>query len=319
MFEKNKIEAAILELSARLRAEKKISNLDLLEICQKQGIRLVSEANDTHLAHEILEVAVNHYIAGNYCLKAVGDSAEDSKTLDRLKNLESRIPTESWRSSDQQRLQQYSTPPALAFLMAKILSPSKDEFALEPSAGTGSLTTWLKMAGCCPLHLNELSARRRDLLELQGYSPTGINAEFLDDLLPQEIMPDAVLMNPPFSSSGGRTKTNDSNFGFRHVRAALSRLKPGGRLVALLGTGALTETDKGRRFLGEIASNNDLSAVINLPKDAFYKYGTSLQTSILCLRKDDPKTLAKPKNDFVINCRSLEEALSLAGVLTEKA
>ncbi len=94
-------------------------------------------------------------------------------------------------------------------------------------------------------------------------------------------------MNPPFSSSGGRAKNNDSNFGFRHVKAALARLKNGGRLVALLGSDTLTKTDIGRGFLSELATEYELKAVINLPKNAFYKYGTTVQTSIICIRYCD--------------------------------
>ncbi len=104
------------------------------------------------------------------------------------------------------------------------------------------------------------------MLKLQGYQPTAFNAEFLDDLMPQEIKPDGVSMNPPFTASAGRTKTGDSTFGFRHVKAALARLKNGGKLVALLGCDALTKTEKGRRFLSDIAAEHDLKAVINLPQ-----------------------------------------------------
>lgn len=92
-------------------------------------------------------------------------------------------------------------------------------------------------------------------------------------------------MNPPFTASGGRIKTGDSTFGFHHVKAALAKLKNSGKLVALLGCDALTKTDKGLRFLSEIAAEHNLKAVINLPKDAFYKYETTLPTSIICVKK----------------------------------
>jgi hypothetical protein len=69
----------------------------------------------------------------------------------------------------------------------------------------------------------------------------------LEDLLPNEVKPDGVLRNPPFSSSIGRTKNNDSNYAFQHVRSALIRLKTGGRLFALLGTDSVTKTDEARR------------------------------------------------------------------------
>ncbi len=268
------IENAVEEIANKLAQNEKVSNLGLLEICRKQGIESVAGDNDFHLAHEILEVAVNKYVSKKYDRNSLTPNIEAFGILSALERLEKQIPTQSWRSGEQQDLQQFSTPPGIAFLMAKILNPSEKDWILEPSAGTGSLAVWVKMAAR-RLHLNELSARRRVLLELQGYEPTKYNAEFLDDFLPEEIKPDGVLMNPPFSSSAGRTKTNDSSYGFRHVRSALSRLKPGGRLVALLGTESATKTDKARIFWNEIAQEFDLRAIIHLPKNAFYKYGSA--------------------------------------------
>ncbi len=317
MFEKEQVEKAVEKIVSKLAQDEKISNLGLLEICRKQGIESVAGDNDVHLAHEILEVAVNKYVSTEYDRNSIIPDIEGFGILAALERLEKQISTQSWRSGEQQNLQQFSTPPGIAFLMAKILNPSEKDFILEPSAGTGSLAVWLKMADC-RLHLNELSARRRVLLEIQGYKPTGYNAEFLDDFLPEEIKPDGVLMNPPFSSSAGRTKTNDSNYGFRHVRSALSRLKPGGRLVALLGTESATKTDKARFFWNEIAQEFDLRAIIHLPKNAFYKYGTTTATSIFCVVKKESSEATKrgEKRSAVLEagCRTLEECLKYADV-----
>ena len=129
----------------------------------------------------------------------------------------SKLPTQSWRGLEQTTLEQFSTPPALAYLLLLMLRPEAGKLALEPSAGTGSLAVWLRRAGC-PTEVNEISERRKLLLELQNYVPFAVNAEFLDDLLPAQIKPDFILMNPPFSASGGRTSARDSNFGFQHVR-----------------------------------------------------------------------------------------------------
>lgn len=317
MIEKEKIESAIKEIEVNLNAKKKLSNIDLLEICNRGKAGGIANSNDSHLAHEAMEVAVNNFISENYCRSNFLESCENLRILTELKELEKRIPVQSWRSIEQQQFQQFSTPPTVAFLTTKILNPLKTDLILEPSAGTGSLTAWLRMVGC-NVQINELSERRRAMLELQGYHPTAHNAEFLDDLLPGEIRPDGVLMNPPFSSSSGRTKNNDSNFGFRHVKSALTRLKTGGRLVALLGSDALTKTDKGLSFLSEIATEYDLKAVINLPKNAFYKYGTTLPTTIICIRKSEPKLPANRAKSlkYVLNtnCRSLEDVLNYTSV-----
>ncbi|MGC2236071.1 MAG: N-6 DNA methylase [Pyrinomonadaceae bacterium] len=231
--------------------------------------------------------------------------------MDDLISLLKKSPPQSWRGEEKIKLQQFSTPPTIAFLMMAVLDPKKTELVLEPSAGTGSLAIWLRIAGC-RVHLNELSETRRILLGLQGFFSTACNAEFLDDLLPEEIRPDAILMNPPFSANAGRTKSGDSNFGFRHINSALQRLKRGGRLVALFGTEALTKTQKGLKFLRDLSENFDLRAIIHLPKNAYYKYGTSLPVSILCIVKCEPQ---KPLNEVLkINCPNLEDVLSNAKI-----
>lgn len=142
-------------------------------------------------------------------------------------------------------------------------------------------------------------------MKIQGFLPTNYNAEFLEDTLPTEINPDGVLMNPPFSSSAGRSKSKNSSFGFRHLKSAIERLNAGGKFVALFGTQALTKSCKGRQFLRELWDDNDLKALINLPQKAYYKYGTDIGVTILCLRKsklDKEKTIN-------INCSTLEEVL----------
>lgn len=292
-----------------LGESEKLTNFDLIKICQKPDVGYAEDEDSFHLPHELLEVAINIYVAEKYCCEIVSRIIENSKILEDLEKLENRIPVKSWRSSEQQLLQQLSTPPAIAFLMAKILNPSTKDLILEPSAGTGSLIVWLKPTGC-KLHLNELSDKRRTLLEMQGFQPTNCNAEFLDDLLSPEIDPDGVLMNPPFSSSAGRIKSKDSNFGFRHLRSAIERLKTGGKFVALFGTDALTKSDKGKRFLSEISDKYDLKALINLPQNAYYKYGTNIRVTMLCLKK--AKT--QKEKTININCSTLEKVLQFTNL-----
>ena len=320
MFEKVNLQKVIEKAENLLNATKKLTNFSLLEICKEQRIEIIGSESEGHLAHEIMEVAVNNCISNQFSDGFEVKSQSNIEILGKLRGLKDKIPPQSWRSSQQIRLQQFSTPPQIAFLMAKILEPTADELILEPSAGTGSLATWLRVAGC-KIHVNEISATRRTLLELQNYQPTGINAEFLDDLLPEKLVPEGILMNPPFSSTGGRCKKTDSNFGFRHVKSALARLKEGGRLVALLGGDTITKTTKGRIFLSEIADEYDLKAVITLPKNAFYKYGTNFQTCIVCIKKPeiltDEKRMHKSQNVLEANCRNIEECLGFTDIFDE--
>ncbi len=306
-----KLKIAIDKMTSLLETDVTVRNTELIEICRKSGLDLIAQKQGTHLIHEVLETAINEQIGKNYRLSKFDDKDTNLQILSELSDLLKKLPPQSWRGEDQIRMQQFSTPPTIAFLMAWVLNPQKDELILEPSAGTGSLAIWLKIAGCRS-HLNELSETRRILLELQGFDSTACNAEFLDDLLPEEIAPDGILMNPPFSANAGRTKSGDSNFGFRHITSALNRLKKGGRLVALFGSEALMKTKKGLKFLTDKSDNYDLSAVINLPQNSYYKYGTTLPVSIICISKCEPQ---KSLNEvFIFDCTNLEEILSITGI-----
>lgn len=296
------------------------NNKKLIEICRQNAIELVGKNNDSHLIHELLETAVNLHLSERLNSSSLQNEKEKLRTFKFLTEITGMMPPQSWRSNEQTIFQQFSTPPAIAFVMAQILKPEKGRTALEPSAGTGSLAVWLKIAGC-PTFVNEIAERRRELLKIQNYEPTIVDAEFLDDLLPAAIEPDFVLMNPPFSSTGGRCKKSDSNFGFRHVKSALSRLKAGGRLVALLGSDTVTKSNKGRHFINEVATDYDLKAIITLPKNAFYKYGTNFQTCIVCIKKPEipngEKKNRQSQNVLEANCRTLEECLAFTNIFDQ--
>ncbi len=89
--------------------------------------------------------------------------------------LEAALPPRQVRSEAQVELQQFSTPPTLAWLMAKAAAISAPDTLLEPSAGNGALALW----GClqnASLLLNEIDPARRDGLpalldELFGQFP----------------------------------------------------------------------------------------------------------------------------------------------------
>ncbi|MCY4598402.1 MAG: strawberry notch family protein, partial [Acidobacteria bacterium] len=154
--------------------------------------------------------------------------------LERLASLE---PSQTRRSEEQVRLQQFSTPLPLAYAAAQAATIRPGDRVLEPSAGTGMLAV---MAHCAlrgtatqRLYLNELAPTRAGLLQhlFPNVSVNRNNAENIADYLPG-LVPSVVLMNPPFSVSPGvERRRNDA--GLRHIRSAFSMLAPGGRLVAI--------------------------------------------------------------------------------------
>ncbi|MGB3928369.1 MAG: strawberry notch family protein [Sphingobium sp.] len=163
---------------------------------------------------------------------SVGLDLDGEDVFAALRRFERALPTQSYRSEQQIEMQQFSTPISLAWLAAQAARIAKDDHLLEPSAGTGMLAVHALRAGA-RLTLNERDPNRAALLgKLLGQQVTVHDAEFINDLLGSGVVPSVVLMNPPFSRSEGRGK--DRFAGARHLRAALLRLAPGGRCVAIM-------------------------------------------------------------------------------------
>lgn len=259
---------------------------------------------DVQDSTDALEAAVNDVLTtvrdgGSIAFRAMKDPDPKARLAD-LRKLMAQLPRQADRTTEQIEFQQFSTPPTEAFVAARALAPTPDDIVLEPSAGNGSLATWAAAAGA-KVHVNEISPRRRALLEEQGFDPTGVDAQFLNDLLPKHIQPTAILMNPPFSSTGGRTKHNKTIYGAEHVSDALKRLAPNGRLVAIVGqsmTLAARENTSGSRgavtgatmlpwWKGILARYN-VRANISVPGEEYAKYGTTFGNQILVIDKTGP-------------------------------
>lgn len=310
-----RIRAAIETVKLRLSKGNFPDNKQLTRICKDFDICLIDADADSHLIHEILETSVNLHLNEAEWLKPTG-AKNKREILERLEDLTKKLPPQSWRGREQVSLQQFSTPPALAYLLSQLLRPQAGKLALEPSAGTGSLAVWIKNAGC-PMVVNEISKRRKLLLELQNFDSFSVNAEFLNDLLPTEIKPDYVLMNPPFSAKLGRTGAGDSTFGFRHVESALLRLQPGGRLVALLGADACLKTDKGKKFWHRVGSEYRVHAFLIVPQNAFYKYGTTFQTVAVIVGKPEINKQPNKIKPQIVESGNLSEMLRFADDFAE--
>ena len=191
-------------------------------------------------AYEAAEAAIVLFLQryGRAMRREAGHHSDGPAAMLRmLQTLADLEPSQTRRSEEQLRLQQFSTPLPLAYaaLQAAMIRPG--DVVLEPSAGTGMLAV---MAQCAletqssqALHLNELATTRAGLLSrlFPTASITRHNAETIRDRLP-ELRPTVILMNPPFSASPGVDRIrHDADL--RHIRSAFSMLPPGGRLVAI--------------------------------------------------------------------------------------
>ena len=113
-----------------------------------------SGAWDWRMAYDLMQAAAVQALLR-------GDNSEDDYSAAKL--LASRLLTETRRSEQQIRLQQFSTPLPFAAMAVRAAAIRKGETVLEPSAGTGALAAFAARAGATLL-LNEIDPFRQSLL-----------------------------------------------------------------------------------------------------------------------------------------------------------
>lgn len=299
----------IKQIAAIIDSGRQLKNRDLLTTCRDWEVDVL--ATDPHLCHEIGETALNHLIATKYGKPLLSSDDPRRACTEILRPLQQNLPTQSWRSATQLTYQQFSTPAPIAYLATCLLNLNNEDIVLEPSCGTGSLAVWARAAGASVV-TNEIDPRRRHLAGLIGLDPTGHDAEFIDDLLPESIVPSTVLINPPFSSSGGRVERNRNKFGFRHVESALRRLAAGGRFAVILGEGGSPGTISGKRFWDSMSPVVRVTRSIGLPGREYYRNGTTVGVCLILGRKlpvDEPEGHVQCSPEL-LSFNNIEEAFA---------
>ncbi len=289
---------------------RKIENRELLGLCENLG-SILKGTIDSHFCHEIAEVALNELVKRKYARQLLTGGNQVEKLNRVLEPITNRLPTQTWRSRRQSALQQFSTPPAIAFLLVYLLNPGQSEQLLEPSAGTGSLAIWASSLGA-KIYTNEIDAERNSLLSLLGFEPTSFDAEFINDYLPLDARIDCVLMNPPFSTSGGRTKNNSSKFGFRHVESALERLNKGGKFGIILGEAGGLDAKTGSDFWRKLSDRIKIKSIIKINGREYYKNGTTVDINLITgnkLAETQNQDWSKASSQIIsVSARTVEEA-----------
>ena len=247
---------------------------------------------DWRMAYDLMQAAAVQVLLR-------GEGASGDVAAARL--LASRLLTETRRSEQQIRLQQFSTPLPFAALVLRAAAIRKGETVLEPSAGTGALAAFAARAGATLL-LNEIDPFRQRLLRaVFGGEVTGHDGEHIDDLLQTPVLPDVVVMNPPFASSVDRSR--DKHIAAKHLIAAAKRLAPGGRLVAIMPPGFTPERDAAHwsRACGLLTPR----LALTMPGQVYRKLGTSVETQLMVFDKvqEDGEMIRVPVRD-------LDEALA---------
>ena len=242
-------------------------------------------------AYDAMEAGVNQFILSRpseFNPNASQDAAHI--IVERLHRLTQMLPTQSKRTAEQDEFQQFSTVPALAYAANWAANMNSADTMLEPSAGIGGLAAFAKNAGA-KLILNELSSRRAAVLREVFPAATVFteNAEQIDNILPANLVPSVVVMNPPFSATAGRIHgKRDTQVGAQHVEQGLKRLADGGRLVAIVGEGMNLDRPAFADWWKNIRAKYDVRAVIPMDGSGYAKYGTTFDNAILVIDKVKP-------------------------------
>lgn len=247
-------------------------------------------------AYDAMELGVNKYILSL-------PNVSTQKMLDILDLL----PTQTKRTEEMIKYQQFSTPPSIAYLANYVANINSNDVMLEPSAGIGGIAVFAKRDGAT-VYVNELDPRRLDIVkELPFDGFYNENAEQIDNILGGEIQPSVIVMNPPFSSSSERN-IKGTKIGAKHIEQALQILAPGGRLVAIVGNGMAPDAPAFRQWWKDISAKYNVKANIGINGKNYTKYGTNFNIQMLVIDKDG-STTAPTKVGTVDTLQELESML----------
>ncbi len=140
---------------------------------------------------------------------------------------------------------------------------------LEPSAGTGSIAAAVAARGAV-VDCVEIQAGHAKALRLAGVYRSVINCDFMQLRPDPGNLYDRIVMNPPF----------DTGRDIDHVLHAMTFLKPGGHLTAIMSAG--TEFRSDRKTESFRAAMNRIGAEwSDLPPRSFASVGTNCNTIVL--------------------------------------
>jgi hypothetical protein len=258
-------------------------------------------------AHAVLELAQVLWLRDSAGL-SLGSSIREAEAV--FAQLETLLPSQTVRSEEQIELQQFATPPRIAWLLARACALQGGEAVLEPSAGTGMLAVWAANANA-RLILNEISPLRRDCLGclFPDAAVTGHDGELIDELLDPSQVPTAGLINPPYSHVVERGR--DGHTGARHLRSAWKRLATGGRLAAVM-----PEWFDVHQFLDAALGLITLRLNVAVER-GFARHGTSITTRIVVLDKaeDGQAPVIARTSDFDALCDLVDAVPARARLL----
>lgn len=179
---------------------------------------------------------------------------------DNAERLEHAIATGSYEKPDD--MGWFPTPATLAEKLVGMAGDVSGKLVLEPSAGEGRIATTAKGRGATVRAVELHPGRAATLAGILG-ADSVIEADFLT-VEPFHV--DFVIANPPFARRAD----------VKHLMHAIRFLKPGGRLVSVMGAGAAFRQDK---LTSEFRDRVD--SITALPEGSFRESGTDVNAVIV--------------------------------------
>jgi predicted RNA methylase len=231
---------------------------DILAKARKQNKLKYMNKGDEKLRLHSLGIKTKQQLIGMYdVLRSLrhGYTAPDPK-LKKIKDLETKL-------IGQKIPDFFPTPKRIIEDMISRADIQSGMKVLEPSAGKGDIADALKEAGA-EVDTIEPVYSLSDILKEKGH-----NVLDTQDFLDLNEKYDRIVMNPPFGRGAD----------MKHVRHAYDLLKPGGKLVAIMGEGGFFRSDnQSKEFREWLDSVN--SDVEKLPEGSFRGVDSFVQTGV---------------------------------------
>lgn len=189
------------------------------------------------------------------------------------------------RRDQREGVDYFATPEPVGFKMVEWAGIQPNDKVLEPSAGHGAIARFFP--DTADVTMVEPSYELSQRAGLANGNARIVNDKFESLHITNKY--DAIVMNPPYGH-GGKTA-------IEHLAKAAKHLRNGGRIVALIPRGGMADNRLNDFLESEDAANLYRVASVDLPSATFERAGTSVNTRIVVLERQDNPADAERIND----------------------